>query len=223
MPVSHAGASSERLDDRPPLKRLEVERILFVCSANICRSPMAVKFLQSRLETVPHVEVKSAGFLHSGRPVAREVLGTMRRWGLDLSSHLSSSVDAAIETSPDLILVMTRQHLRSLVDLDGRLFPRTFTLKEFVRLAEVEGHRAGQEDIETYVRRVSAGRTFSALLSPDDSDIADPIGRRKKAYDRCAEEIETHTSSIATLLYPEHSREPTNPPASGPASSEWIS
>lgn len=180
-----------------------VERVLFVCSANICRSPMAAGLLQSRVRSLPHVQVSSAGFLPKGKPPAAAVIRSMRRRGLDLSSHLSNSVDSALENVPDLVLVMTGQHIRSLVDRDRRLLPRTFTLKEFVRLTEVEGQRTKNEDIASYVERVGRSRTFSEGFSWGSEDISDPYGRRRGAYERCAAEIERQISSLAAKLYPE--------------------
>lgn len=114
-----------------------------------------------------------------GKPPAAAVIRSMRRRGLDLSSHLSNSVDSALENVPDLVLVMTGQHIRSLVDRDRRLLPRTFTLKEFVRLTEVEGQRTKNEDIASYVERVGRSRTFSEGFSWGSEDISDPYGRRR--------------------------------------------
>ena len=128
----------------------------------------------------------------------------MRKRGLDLSGHLSDSVDSALQDFPVLILTMTGQHLRELVEKDRSLLFRAFTLKEFVRLAEVEGQRASGENIRSYVERVGGSRGLSARRSWGHDDISDPYGRRRSAYERCAAEIEGEVSRLATLLYPEN-------------------
>lgn len=126
----------------------------------------------------------------------------MKKRGWDLSGHLSSRVTSALEDSPDLILVMARQHLRSLFELDKTLLGCAFTLKEFVRLGEAEGQRLPGEGMSEYLARVRAGRGVPALLFGSHDDIADPMGRRKRAYKRCAGEIEELTSRLASVLYP---------------------
>lgn len=182
--------------------RDDFEDILFICTANICRSPIAAELLKSRLGELPTARIRSAGFLEGSRPPTKQVIRVTRKRGLDLKGHLSSPVSTSLEISPDLVLVMTGQHLRSLVDFDPRLFSRAFTLKEFVRLAEFEGPRFAGEEISQYVYRVGGRRGPSALVPGTAEDIFDPVGGRRSDYERCAREIEDLVSSLALHLYP---------------------
>jgi protein-tyrosine phosphatase len=177
------------------------EDILFVCTANICRSPMAAELLKSKLRMVPNVRVRSAGFGQDGIRPARDLVEFMQGRGVDLRGHLSTRVESVLTNPPDLLLGMARQHLRSLFQMHPGLLSRTFTLKEFVRLAETEGQRLPGEEIGKYLSRVGAGRSVSALFFGADDDIADPTGRRKSAYKRCASEIEDLVGRLAQLLY----------------------
>lgn len=84
--------------------------ILFVCTANRFRSPLASAFFTRELERTadaPQWTVKSAGtWAARGSPVLPEVHLIARRYGLDLTSHRSQPVTASLLASQDLILVM---------------------------------------------------------------------------------------------------------------------
>lgn len=147
------------------------------------------------------VEVASAGFLKSGRRPPEAVLTAIRRRGGDLGAHLSTGVETALESNPDLILTMTRQHLRSLAEINPSILQKTYTLREFVRVGEVEGPRRVDEGLTAYALRVGAGRNLSALQSGVEDDIADPIGKRASAYEQCAQELESLISRLKLLIF----------------------
>jgi protein-tyrosine-phosphatase len=146
------------------------------------------------------VEAASAGFMQSGRRPPREVLATARRFGGDLSAHLTIDLETALASRPDLILTMTRQQFRSLVGLDKTLLDKTFCFKEFLRLGEIEGPRRLGEGLTAYAIRVGAGRLLSTLqMAGREDDVADPIGKRRVAYEECARELESMVSRLILL------------------------
>jgi protein-tyrosine phosphatase len=87
------------------------ERILVVCEANLCRSP----YLERRLrEMLGGVEVISAGFVGSDRPVPALVIEAGGRRGIDLSTHRSRPITQSKIHAADLVLVMDADQARRL-------------------------------------------------------------------------------------------------------------
>jgi protein-tyrosine-phosphatase len=102
--------------------------VLFICTGNICRSPMAEALASSRHAT-PGVTFASAatGGLpghHASEPARR----VMAEIDLDLSEHLSQDVFTAITEPPDLIYCMTEGHRDRLRALRPEWSPRVFLL-----------------------------------------------------------------------------------------------
>jgi low molecular weight protein-tyrosine phosphatase len=178
--------------------------LLFVCTGNLCRSPMAAALargaLAGRAETV---DVTSAGLLRPGGRATDEAVLVMRRRGLDLSNHRSRRLNDALVPTPDLIAAMARSHARAVVEVSPGLFPRTFTLKDLVARALSEGPRHSGETLDGYLARVGTGRGFGALVGMGSADdIDDPIGCDLRTYERCATEIEAAVATLIGLVWP---------------------
>lgn len=92
--------------------------VLFVCTANRFRSPLAEIMFRSTLKELPEDEswvVDSAGtWASSGMPVLPEVSLIARKYGLDLSGHQSKPITEDLLSSHDLILVMQANHKEAL-------------------------------------------------------------------------------------------------------------
>jgi protein-tyrosine phosphatase len=92
-------------------------KVLFVCTANICRSPMVAAWFAKRAAAagLAHVSVDSAGLLGlEGRPAAPEVVSLLRPLGCDLVSHRSRGVRPSDLASADLVVAMELRHLEEL-------------------------------------------------------------------------------------------------------------
>lgn len=101
--------------------RPESFRLLFVCSGNTCRSPLAQVIAERELSALGwEVDVRSAGVSAlSGTPASSGSLDAAQRHGLDLSAHRSHEVDRDVIDWADLILVMSPGHLVRLAQLGG--------------------------------------------------------------------------------------------------------
>jgi protein-tyrosine-phosphatase len=135
--------------------------ILVVCTANICRSPMAACLLRRRLKLVPQdvrPAVISAGtWAKAGQRAADGAIRAMRLRGLELEEHRSKIVTEELILVADLVIVMEEWHQEALRAEFPSVAERVFTLTEL------------------------AGRS---------GDVDDPYGGSDRDYDICATEMD---------------------------------
>ena len=150
-------------------------RILFVCSANISRSPLAEHYLRhlGRILGARDIEPLSAGTLgiegHSADPV---MVAIAREHGFDLAGHRSRGIDARLLHSVDEVYVMERRHRAFIRDHFPEALPKTELL--------------------------------GAHLPGDDrGEIPDPTGGRRDGYEEVARKIFHAVERLAIgLKYP---------------------
>lgn len=114
----------------PDLSR--VHSLLFVCTGNTCRSPMAEVLARAAVrERLPGVSVGSAGtFATPGVPAAAEAREVVARHGLDLDGHRSRPLTSELAAGEGLVLCMSESHRRSAADLGAG--PRAVLLSAFL-------------------------------------------------------------------------------------------
>lgn len=179
-------------------------RLLVMCTANQCRSPMAEQLAISLLrERGVDAQVVSAGVMDGGVPATRGAVKALARFDLDLSAHVSKRVDADTVGAADLILTMERKHLRTVAELDPTALDRAFTLKELDGLAAAVGPRPAGLAPRDWISRANAMRLPGSVLTLDPSqDLADPMGGPSRGYRRAAAEIESSLRGVLSRLFP---------------------
>lgn len=136
--------------------------VLFVCSGNTCRSPMAAG-LMSTFVRPEHAAIRSAGTsAMQGLPAAGHAQEVVREHGGSIERHATAPLDRAAIDWADLILVMEYKHYEAALQLDPEAVVKTFLLLEYRRKARYTAvpDPVGQ-DIDAY--RKTAARMIPAL------------------------------------------------------------
>ena len=146
--------------------------------------------------------VSSAGRVSDGQPATGTAVDTMAARGLDISEHQSRRMTPSMLDSADLIVAMTREHVRDAAVLWPDCYPRSFTLKELVRRGEEEGPRPEGEALEDWLARLhKARRPIDHLGDSPLDDVADPVGQGPQVYEATAIELAGLTTRLADLLW----------------------
>jgi protein-tyrosine phosphatase len=186
------------------MPKLPVIEILFLCTGNICRSPVAEALLRERLrEAGVDATVWSAGHLEAGNPASPHGVDLLAARGIDLSAHRSQGFTPEEIRRADLVIGMAREHVIDAVGQSREAWGKTFTLKELVKRGRAMGPRRAGEPLEAWLARVHAGRSAAELMRGGDLDVADPIGQPRRAYERMVSELEGLIDELFWLVWGE--------------------
>jgi len=175
--------------------------VLFVCTGNQCRSPMAEALLRSKLPPACGIEVDSAGTIGDGTPPPDNAVKVMEDAGLDISERPSRPLDPRTLEAADLVVTMSRQHLVDVVTTHPPVLERAFTFADLLDRAATAGPRRPDETVAAWARRLSAGRTTVSILQlPSAADIEDPIGGGIGVFEQTRILLDRLTSDLAALL-----------------------
>lgn len=150
------------------------QTIITVCTANICRSPMAAALLQHALsaqeEPLRSLKVISAGVAaHDGEPVSHNSIQALKKVGLDITGHRSQMITPQMAKEALAIFCMTETH-RASIQLHIRPTPKNLYLfREF-------------------------------LPAGEDIEIGDPFGGSLRLYEACRDEMVEALPSLIEFL-----------------------
>jgi protein-tyrosine-phosphatase len=180
-----------------------MNRILFVCTGNTCRSPMAEGMLRAMLKEqgMNHIEVRSAGTsAGDGYPVSTNAAVILREKDA-LQAISSSSLTGSLLDWADVVLTMTTNHKQQAIQRFPAFVDKMHTLKEFVsddpfakarmdELAALIAELQFKQSLSQQVTMEERARVRQLEQSLPDYDIADPFGGSLSLYRQCAAEIE---------------------------------
>ncbi|ABP67121.1 protein tyrosine phosphatase [Caldicellulosiruptor saccharolyticus DSM 8903] len=138
------------------------KKILFVCTGNTCRSPMAEYLLKDKLKkmNIDDIEVESAGLsAFFPQKASKNAVLVMNELGIDISSHVSRLINEDMIKESNLILTMEKYHKEAIINMYPGVMDKVFTLKEYV------------------------------LDSKENLDVVDPYGGDDDKYRKCRDEL----------------------------------
>jgi protein-tyrosine phosphatase len=176
-------------------------RVLFVCTANICRSPLAQRLFAARLPTEARIETGSAGIRAlSGQPMDALAAAVLRDLGGDPAGHAAAQLTPELVDNADLILTATSAHRAEILRAQPGAMRRTFTLREFARLA-TSAPRQPNGPLSERIADVAAQRGL-ATPRPGADEIGDPFGAPLPIVAQCGRQISDAIDSVLRVVAP---------------------
>lgn len=140
-----------------------MQKVMFICTGNICRSAMAeALFKKIAQEKGKKIQVYSCGiYADTGDYPTYDAIEIMKEYEVDLKAHHATNIKESPIQEMDLILCATRSHKEAVQRLYPEIRNKVYTMKEYV----------------------------SEKKNGQDIDISDPWGYGMNVYRSCASEI----------------------------------
>ncbi|MFI5532671.1 protein-tyrosine-phosphatase [Kitasatospora sp. NPDC051853] len=195
---------------------LDSFRILFVCTGNVCRSPIAERLtrheLDARLAAVAagRFVVESAGtWGHEGAPMEAHAVTVLGEYGVAADNFAGRELLDEHVIDADLVLTATLDHRAQVISMGHAAGLRTFTIKEFTRLVrridpstlpDPRGGAQATERARALVRSAAALRGWLLASTPESDEVDDPYGAPIGMFRNCGEEIFDALDPVVTAL-----------------------
>jgi glycine hydroxymethyltransferase len=149
-----------------------MKTILFVCTGNVCRSPMAEGLFRHAVKGNGEYRVLSAGVgAVDGQPPSPHAVRALKELGIDISRQRSRMLTGEVVQQADYIFGMTHGHVDAITLLFPHAAEKTFLLREF------------DETLDVF-----------------EKDISDPIGGSYEVYLNCRDQIEQGIASMLNFI-----------------------
>jgi protein-tyrosine phosphatase len=180
--------------------------LLFVCHANVCRSPMAERLARLELRARPGVATASAGtHARAGDPMHPGAAELLRELGADADDFHSRPLSGELLTPATLILTATRAQRAHCARLAPTTIGRTFTIRQFGRLISTLGAATpgpAPVSVPMLLQRITAIRGRLQPVTATEDDLADPVNGSPADLRACAEQIQRSLRPALALLAP---------------------
>lgn len=168
-------------------------KVLFVCTANICRSAYAHVRAESLLGDASVVVTSAGTWGFDASPMDAEMAAQAVARGTDPSAFRSQRITPALVRDADLILTMAREHRAFILEDWPGAVKRTYTLGQFAAaLDAVDPTLRGAELIPA----VRATR----VAASEATDVKDPYRRGTEAAQACAATIDAALQKVLPRL-----------------------
>ena len=179
-------------------------KVLFVCTGNICRSPMGELLFPYFFHT-SGIETDSAGtqgLIDS--PIDPSSAKLMTLDGIDSSRFRSKRLTPQLAMSSDLILCFTEHQRKKIVALFPRVRSKTFLLSNFANLCRYfrQNNLLRGANVEDRMREVMYNASMVRHALPEAEDITDPYRKEFAAFQAAHNQIIHSIADIADALAP---------------------
>jgi protein-tyrosine phosphatase len=185
-------------------------RLLFVCSGNLCRSPVAERLTrrwadEALGESAGTISVASAGLIAPpDQPMHPYSAAALMGLGSDPGDFRSRRFEPDMADEADLVLTMTRRQRRSVLERTPRGLRRTFTLLEAAELLSCTdlGDLAAvslEERVQALLPRLDAARAERSAAATDD--IPDPVDQPLAVHETVADIVARALRPLTGVLF----------------------
>jgi protein-tyrosine phosphatase len=182
-------------------------RLVFVCHANHCRSPMMELLLRASLAATgpasPSLLVSSAGtYAYPDVPAHPSVVQVLAERGVDASGWRSTTLDLATVREADLVVTAAAEQRRDVVELAGpEAAAKTFTLLDLAAWLEAapRADAGPTSGVDALLARAAAGRERSGPTAYE-RDLPDPMGRSVRQFRLCRRRVEAALEPFVETL-----------------------